>query len=213
MKTRRELTFEPFRTGKEVTPEELEHVRQESMRIIDGVGIVIQIITILHLLFSGMAIAFIVVLLCGQDYQEFLSYYVYLAQPTDIMFYIFEFVFFVSNFLLTGIMFYVRYRDQAAKIIMIIVLVLLGISLVTSTITMPSSVMLNRITNDLPDWYDIPVISQQVESLIAGAFKILIIIRMVCIILSSVLSAFICSGHQYFVFYDLLVIVKRGSRI
>ena len=198
----RRLAFETLQI-KEASPAEKRRAREECKSIIDIYGVLIDIFAIIHLLIAGSALAYIIVLVSTSDFSLWCSYFVRISLPSDIVFYIFTFLIFISNFILVAIMFQVRSANSLGKGLLCASCALLALSLFLTTFSFPMSYMLRQSYIDYGDWYTSRLAETEPRDLLYGSYRILAIVRMILIIIPSFIFPYFVSTIRTTLFQQL----------
>ena len=192
---RRFLTSE--QVDAELDAEELEEMKNESRTVLETVGSVIDILALFHLLISGCAIAYMVILSITTDYAKWSLYFADISQPVDFFFYVSTFILFLYVFLMTVVVGQVDSRNSMARVVFIICTILLGLSLLLGTLSIPMSMMFKRSLDDFGDWIRSPLAVHAGQSRIYGVYEPMLVIRMVTLIITGPLCAFLVTQIRY----------------
>lgn len=198
----RKLAFQNLHIT-EPSIEERKHARDECNEVIGFYQSLIKFFGILHLFVAGAALAYIVILCSDNDFSIWFSVFARISLPSDILFYIFTFFIFVTNFVFAAIFYQLKSPRVMEKILLTISAGLLLLSLFITTFTLPMSYMIHQSIDDYDDWYTSKLVDGGMTSLFQTTYKNLAIARMVLIIIPGFIFPTFVSRSCYFIFQDL----------
>lgn len=194
---RRLLTFEQVDSELDADSEELQEMKNESRGFLEAVGQVVDILALFHLLISGCAIAYLAIITCISDYGRWSLYFADVSQPADFFFYVITFVLFLYVFLMAAVLGQVNYRNSISQILFSGCAILLAISLLLGTISVPMSMMLKRSLTEFGNWITSPMAIHVGESKIYSVYKPMLIIRMISLIVTGPICAYLVTQIRY----------------
>ena len=186
----------------------LEEAKNNTRSILEAVGVIIDILSIYHILLAGMAIGYIIILFNASSIAQLLSYFVHITIYADYFFYVSSFVLFVFLIIFGGVL-YITKSHPFENIMVIISSILLLINLFTTTYSIPMSLMVNRETKDFPDWGTSTMAIDTFGVQLDNVFRPLATFRMVLIIVTSPLFAIAASNAREKSWQILLQMIGR----
>lgn len=193
------LSFDSIKTDSGVSVAALEDARNRSKGILEAIGIVIDLLTVYHMFLAGMAVCYMVVLLNPIDDDSWITYFIQISQTMDFFFYVSTFLVFASTFLCFLLVGYTNYNDFY-KWILLVCSVLLGASLFASTFSIPASMMMSQTKGKGHSWYTSDLSLSSFVPRLRNKFQPICIFRMLMVIISSPICAYVISSVRTPVF-------------
>jgi hypothetical protein len=190
---RRKLILDPIEENAEEEDIEFLNVRGECETVFSAFSVFFDVSGLLHLIVSGCAIAYLLILTATDDFSEWARFFCRLSQAADYFFYVVTVVLFVSTFSMTALLIQINSRSTLAKMALGVSAAFQAIALAVTTYCIPMSIMARRSVDDFGEWYTSALAQESGMRILCNRYRPAIIFKLVCLVVTGPIVSFFMS--------------------
>ncbi|EAX92930.1 hypothetical protein TVAG_335920 [Trichomonas vaginalis G3] len=169
-----------------------EEAKTKARYLIYTIGYIVDFMSVYHMILSGMALGYAIILQSQKEISLWISYFVRLTQFADYFFYISTFLIFITTFIFAGVL-HITNWDPFSKYVLWACSFLLLVNMFSTTYSLPMSLMVTKLnwTNDY--WYKTTIALNTIAKELYSIYRPLSIFRMITIVATAPFVAYFTS--------------------